>query len=242
MELIGRRRDRSTAHAAASHGEDLLGLLLDSGIDEGQVCDELVTMIIAGHETVATALTWTLMLLAEEGRVQEAVRSELGAKDAPPSLLDYGEALPWTRAVIDEALRLYPPAWVISRRAEAADVICDRIVPAGTMVIVSPWLLHRRGDIWDEPSAFRPERFLARDAGQAASFPSYLPFGQGPRLCIGRAFALGEMVVVLSRLLGRYRLSVTSAWQRPQPQARVALQPRNGMPLVLTRLPRGADD
>ena len=99
------------------------------------------------------------------------------------------------------------------------------------MVIVSPWLLHRRGDSWPDPLAFRPERFLGAGAGRSG----YLPFGQGPRLCIGREFALGEMVLVLSRLLAAYRIEVPQGWSRPAAQAQVAVHPRGGMPLVVTR-------
>lgn len=213
-----------------SHGDDLLGLLLDSDLGDGEIRDELVTMVIAGHETVAAALTWTLMLLAEHQQAQDRVSAELTAHPGPVSMLDHRDRLPWTRAVIDEALRLYPPAWALSRRSHRADVIGGIEVPAGTMVIVSPWLMHRRSDSWPDPLAFRPERFL--DAGPARS--GYLPFGQGPRLCIGREFALGEMVVVLSRLLRSHRVEVPEGWTRPSARAQVAVHPRGGMPLVLT--------
>jgi cytochrome P450 len=98
------------------------------------------------------------------------------------------------------------------------------------MVIVSPWLVHRRADSWEDPLVFRPERFL----GAAPTRSGYLPFGQGPRLCIGREFALGEMVLVLSRLLATHRVSVPDGWSRPAAEARVAVHPRGGMPLLLT--------
>jgi cytochrome P450 len=98
-------------------------------------------------------------------------------------------------------------------------------------VIVSPWLVHRRSDSWPDPLEFRPERFL----GTGAVRPDYLPFGQGPRLCIGREFALAEMVMVLSRLLPAYRLGLPPGWSRPAAQAQVAVHPRGGMPLVVTR-------
>ena len=147
------------------------------------------------------------------------------------SLLGHRETLPWTRAVIDEALRLFPPAWALSRRSLGADVIGGREVPAGTLVIISPWLMHRRADPWADPLAFRPERFLDPGAGRSG----YLPFGQGPRLCIGREFALGEMVMVLSELLRDHRIDVPPGWSRPQAQAQVAVHPRGGMPLVVTR-------
>ncbi len=236
VELIARRRTRGRLSSGGFHGDDLLGILLDSKLTDSEIRDELVTMVIAGHETVAAAMTWTLMLLAEHPQVQDRVRAELVGHAGPVSMLDHRDRLPWTRAVIDEALRLYPPAWAISRRSHGADVIGGIAVPAGTLVIVSPWLAHRRADEWPEPLAFRPERFLAAGAGRS----SYLPFGLGPRLCIGREFALGEMVVVLSRLLGAQRVELPQGWSRPAALAQVAVHPRGGMPLLLARPPRGS--
>jgi cytochrome P450 len=231
-ELIAERRARVPAVGGVHHGDDLLGLLLDSELTDREVRDELVTMVIAGHETVAASLTWTLMLLAEHEPAQERSRAELLALRRPVSLLDHRGELPWTRAVIDEALRLYPPAWVVSRRSEEEDVVGGVPVPAGTLAIVSPWLVHRRPDAWPDPSAFRPERFLRTGAGRHG----YLPFGQGPRLCIGRDLALGEMAVVLGRLLATHRIGLPTGWARPEPQAQVAVHPRGGMPLLLTPL------
>ncbi len=232
FELVAQRRARGPRASAGSHGDDLLGLLLDSDLTDAEIRDELVTMVIAGHETVAAALAWTLMLLAEHQPAQDRVRTELTAHAGPVPMLGHRDTLPWTRAVVDEALRLFPPAWAISRRSHRADVIGGRDVPAGTMVIVSPWLVHRRSESWADPLAFRPERFLSAGAGRSG----YLPFGLGPRLCIGREFALGEMVLVLSRLLGEYRLDLPPGWSRPVAQAQVAVHPRGGMPLVLTRV------
>ncbi len=230
-QLVSERRSRDRGASDTAYGDDLLGLLLASGLDDAQVRDELVTMVIAGHETVAGALTWTLMLLAEHPEAQQRLRDELAGLPGPVTLLDHRERIPWTRAVIDEALRLYPPAWAISRRSHAPDVVGGVEVPAGTLAIISPWLVHRRADCWPDPLAFRPERFL--DAGAARS--GYVPFGQGPRLCIGRDFALGEMAVVLDRLLAEHRVDVPRGGVRPEPQALVAVHPRGGMPLVLTR-------
>jgi cytochrome P450 len=230
--IIAERRARN-AHSAAgtAHGDDLLGLLLDSGMHDGEVRDELVTMVIAGHETVAAALAWTLMLLAEHPDAQDRVRAELDAHPGPVPLVGHRERLPWTRAVVDEALRLYPPAWAISRRSHRDDVVGGRPVPAGTLAIISPWLVHRRPDLWPDPEAFRPERFVG-----GTTRNGYLPFGQGPRLCIGREFALGEMVLVLAELLREHRVDVPAGWTRPVAEAKVAVHPRGGMPLVVRRL------
>lgn len=230
-ELIAQRRGHGRLPPGGSHGDDLLGLLLDSDMTDAEIRNEVVTMVIAGHETVAAALTWTLMLLAEHQPAQDRLRAELAGHSGPVSMLSHRGRLPWTRAVVDEALRLYPPAWALSRRSHAADVIGGLDVPAGTLVIVSPWLIHRRADSWPDPLAFRPDRFLDSGAGRSG----YLPFGQGPRLCIGREFALGEMVVLLGRLLASFRVELPQGWTRPPPQAQVAVHPRGGMPLVLTR-------
>jgi cytochrome P450 len=227
-EIVAERRARGSADGTV--GDDLLGLLLDSGLGDDEIRDELVTMVIAGHETVAAALAWTLMLLAEHPQVQDRVRAEVAAHRGPVPLVGQRELLPWTRAVVDEALRLFPPAWAISRRSESPDTIGGREVPAGSMAIISPWLTHRHEAWWPEPLAFRPERFL--DAGNRVA--AYLPFGLGPRLCIGREFALGEMVLVLARLLTAYRIDVPPAWSRPRPDTRVAVHPRGGMPLLVT--------
>lgn len=235
-DLMDQRRRRGAASDADTYGDDLLGLLLASGLSDEEIRDELVTMVIAGHETVAAGLAWTLMLLAEDQSAQDRVRAEVAAHAGPVSLLGHRETLPWTRAVVDESLRLFPPAWALSRRTVEPDVIGGRDVPTGTLVIVSPWLMHRRPASWPDPLAFRPERFL----GAGGSLPGYLPFGQGPRLCIGREFALGEMVVVLSRLLAAYRLEVPSGWRRPAAQAQVAVHPAGGMPLLLHPLPGAA--
>jgi len=237
-ELIAQRRARRPLSPGGSHGDDLLGLLLDSELTDGEIRDELVTMVIAGHETVAAALAWTLMLLAEHQPAQDRVRAELAGHVGPVPMLGHRDRLPWTRAAVDEALRLFPPAWALSRRSQRPDVVGGHAVPAGTLVIISPWLLHRRSDTWPDPQAFRPERFLDPGAGRSG----YLPFGQGPRLCIGREFALGEMVVVLARLLATHRVDVPEGWVRPAAQADVAVHPRGGMPLVVTAVSGGDRD
>lgn len=225
-------------------GEDLLGLLLRSaeaegGLSDREVRDELVTLVIAGHETVASALSWTLLLLADHPQVQAQLHDELDtvlAGHRSPGWADLS-ALRVTRAVVDESLRLFPPAWVVTRRAEADDEVCGVAVPAGTLVILSPWLLHRRATDWPEPLTFAPTRF----AGERSATPrgSYLPFGVGPRLCIGRDFALVETVLALATLLREHRVSLppdaAGRPRRPGVEASVTLRPRGGLPLVVHR-------
>jgi cytochrome P450 len=231
-ELIAERRSRGDPSTDGSHGADLLGILLDSELSDDEVSDELVTMVIAGHETVAAALAWTLMLLAEDQSAQDRVRAELAGHPGTVAMLGHRDTLPWTRAVVDEALRLFPPAWAISRRSQRPETLGGHELPAGAMVIISPWLVHRRAQSWPDPLAFQPERFLDPTARRSG----YLPFGQGPRLCIGREFALGEMVIVLSRLLPAHRLEVPQPWSRPAARALVAVHPHGGMPLVVRTL------
>lgn len=236
-EVIAERRSLGAAApggaapggAAGSYGDDLVGLLLASGMPDQQIHDELVTMVVAGHETVAGSLSWTLMLLAEHEEHQDRTYAELADLPTPVRLHDPRSRAPWTRAVLDEALRLYPPGWVLSRRAQHDDVVAGVPVPAGTLAIVSPWLIHRRADLWPDPEAFRPGRFLQEGAGRRG----YLPFGLGARLCIGRDFALGEMAVVLARLLRTHRVGLTPGWCRPEPLPRLTVQPRGGMPLIV---------
>ena len=228
--------------AGVTPGElDLLALLLraaDAGeVEPSAVRDELVTMVIAGHETVASSLTWTLHLLATHPGEQDAVHAELDAVLAgrAPAWEDL-PALVRTRAVVDESLRLFPPAWVVSRRATTADVVSGVDVPAGTVVLVSPWLLHRRGDVFDDPLAFRPARF----AGGADRVPrgAYVPFGAGARLCVGRDFALVEQVLLLAALLRDRRVAPVPG-HRVRVDALVTLRPRGGLPLrVLAALTR----
>jgi cytochrome P450 len=228
-ELVAARRARPD-----DAPDDLLGLLLRAA-DAGDVApdavrDEIVTMVIAGYETVASSLTWTLSLLADHPPVQDAVAAELGALGGPPGWADL-PALPLTRAVVDESLRLYPPAWVITRRAVTDDEVAGVAVPAGTVVIVSPWLLHRRPQAWPDPLRFDPGRFTAPRA--AAPRGDYLPFGVGPRLCIGRDVALVEAVLVLATLLRGRRVRRPGGARRPAVDALVTLRPRGGCPLLL---------
>jgi len=236
LDVVRRRRESGIRNDAT----DLLALLLRSsdastGLTDRELRDELVTLVIAGHETVASALTWSLHLLSRDDDVQNRLAAELddvlggrapGWDDLP--------RLTYTRAVVDEALRLYPPAWVVTRRARADDEVSGIAVPAGTLMIISPWLVHRRAQSWPDPERFDPQRFdPERSAAGPAARADYLPFGAGPRLCIGREFALVEAVLVLAGLLRGRRVSPVDAVP-PQVDALVTLRPRGGLRLRLT--------
>jgi len=238
--IVAGRRAGDLGADDAGAGADLLALLLaaagEGALTDREVRDEIVTMVIAGHETVASSLTWTLHLLAGEPDVQRRLHVELDAVLAGrrPRWEDLA-GLRYTRAVVEEALRLFPPAWVITRRAVADDEICGVAVPVGTLVILSPWLLHRRAQSWPEPLAFRPERFL--EAERATGRGDYVPFGAGPRLCIGRDVALAEATLVLATLLRDRTVRAPLDARPPQVEALVTLRPRGGLPLLL--VPRG---
>ena len=221
--------------------DDALGLLLaardDGDIDDRAVRDEVVTLVVAGHETVASSLTWTWWLLAAHPEVQEALRAELAAVlgGRAPTWDDL-TCLPWTRAVVDEGLRLYPPAWVVTRRSLRPDVLEGHDLPAGATVITSPYTLHRHPKAWAEPERFDPGRWVG-ERRASVERAAYAPFGAGPRLCVGRDLALVESVVLLAVLGQRFRFApLPGPW--PRVDARVTLRPRGGLPLRLSRTSR----
>lgn len=228
------------------HRPDMLGLLLASRDDDGrgltrrEIRDQVVTFIVAGHETVASALSWAWALLAAHPEAQMALQAEsdavLGGR--APTFADYAR-LPYARAVVDEALRLYPPAWLITRSAREPDTLAGASIPAGALLIISPWILHRHPDRWEDPDAFRPERFLAGSVDRSA----FLPFGAGPRLCIGRDFAYVEATLLLAALAGRFHLSLPAGDGIPPADPLVTIRPVGGVRAVVTprsREPRDA--
>lgn len=237
--LVEERRAAGPPAAAApgapggdDRAPDLLDLLLAHLEDPRAVRDEVVTLVVAGHETVASALVWALWLLAahpgEAAAVAAEARAVLG--DGPATVEAVGR-LTRARAVLDETLRLYPPSWVVTRRALADDVVAGVPVAAGTLVIISPWTLHRRAAAWPDPDVFDPARFRrAPGAPDPTRRADYVPFGAGPRLCIGRDFALVEATLVLARLLDRFELAVPTS-RAPRPRARVTVRPRRGVRL-----------
>jgi cytochrome P450 len=233
-DVVRRRRKQGIA----PEDGDLLAMLLraDDRLTDAEIRDELVTLVIAGHETVASSLTWTMHLLAGAPQVQERMHAELDAvlADRPPRWSDLPE-LSYTRAVVDESLRLYPPAWVITRRAQAADQVDGVAVPAGTLILISPWLLHRSAATWPDPLRFDPARFLGPESGRRRD--GYLPFGAGPRLCIGRDFALVEAALVLAALLRDRTVRHPPFTARPAVDALITLRPRGGLPLLLSPRP-----
>jgi cytochrome P450 len=221
-----------------SPGPDLLGLLIEAARSEPplpprEIRDELVAFLVAGHETTASALTWALWLLAGDPQAQDAVARELSEvlHGRVPTYADLDD-LPWTRAVLDEAMRLYPPVWLVSRRAMESDVLAGREIPAGALVIMTPYIAQRDPALWDEPTRFRPERFLDGHRRGASGDAVFWPFGLGPRMCIGRDFAYVEGMVVLATLLQRVRFARVPGVE-PTPAALVTLRPAEPLPLVV---------
>jgi cytochrome P450 len=214
--------------------QDMLDLLIAARDEQGtaltetEIRDQVVTFIVAGHETVASALTWTFALLAENPEVMRALQAEadavLGGNAA--QFADY-QRLPYARAVIDETLRLYPPAWLITRNSLGDDQLGGYEVPNGSLVIMSPWLLHRHPEVWANPDRFDPQRFIDGAVDRSA----FIPFGAGPRQCIGRDFAYVEAVLLLSSLVAHFDLEYPAGRQRPPAVPLVTMRPLGGLHL-----------
>ncbi len=235
------RRRAAMARDPAAVPRDLLTLLLeatdpetDEPLSDEEVKANLVTFIIAGHETTSNALTWTLFLLSRDAAARDAVEVEVD-RLLPEGRLASGrlDELHRTRAAIDEAMRLYPPAATISRQAVGPDRLGTLRIKAGTTVVVAPYVLHRHRLLWDAPEDFVPERFLPESRGRIDRF-AYLPFGAGPRVCIGASFALQEAVTVLATVMRGFRLSLAPG-HVVMPVQRVALRAKGGMPMIVHR-------
>jgi cytochrome P450 len=229
--IIEKRRALLSAGGEAPR--DLLTLLMSAkdpengrGIAEADVRANIVTFINAGHETTANALTWTLFLLSQSPEWR--ARAEADADQAFDSQgMVATERCEILRAVFEEALRLYPPAAMLARQAIADDELAGIKIPAGTVVTVSPYVLHRRRGLWDDPDAFDPSRFLGEQRDRIDRF-AYIPFGAGPRVCIGMAFAMQEGIVLLAYLLRNLRFDLVEG-HPVMPQQRVTLRPAKGM-------------
>jgi cytochrome P450 len=234
--LIDERRKAGEENA----GEDLLSLLLaardedGSLMDAAQVRDEALTLFLAGHETTANALAWSWYLLALHPEVEARFHAELDAVlgDRLPGAQDLPD-LPYTRQIFAESMRLYPPAWAVSRRAIEPVTIGGYPVPAGTGVLASQWVAHRDPRFFPDPLAFRPERWTEEfEAGLPKL--AYFPFGGGPRLCIGMGFARMEGGLLLATIGRRWRMRLVPG-QRVEPHPRITLRPKNGVWVTLSR-------
>jgi len=234
-ELAERRRSDAAEHF------DFLGMLVSARhrttgapMGERELIDEVMTLIIAGHETAASTLNSAWYLLSQHPEAQAKLHAELDAApwlDAPD--LAATEALPYTRSVLMETLRLYPAVWLLSRKSIGADVLAGCAIPAGVDVLLSPYLIHRHPHFWSEPESFRPER--SEFAQQTARPPlAYVPFSAGPRRCIGESMALFEMCVHLYQVARRYRLLYEPGQPMPL-EALINLRSRRPLMMQLQR-------
>ncbi len=227
--IIAERRQWPDEH------DDLLAMLMEArdeetgeGMSDKQLRDEVVTLFLAGHETTANALTWASYLLSAHVAIERRLRAEVDEvlQGRIPTASDLPK-LPYTRMVIDETLRLYPPAWITNRRAIEADTVCGYHIPAGATVSISPYVTHRDPTLWENPEGFDPERFSPeRSVGR--THYAYFPFGGGPRQCIGKGFALMEATLVLALLTQHYELHLVPG-RKVETEALATLRPRYGM-------------
>ncbi|WSB72183.1 cytochrome P450 [Streptomyces decoyicus] len=240
--IADRRAAGSTAGGAADEGDDLLSLLAAAGNDEDgsldatEVREQVLIFLLAGHETTATSLAFTLHLLArhpeEQARVREEIDRVLG--DRIPTAADL-DRLPYLTQALKESMRLYPAAPVVSRRAVEATEIGGFRIPSGADVVVAPWVTHRNPDLWEDPERFDPQRFAPEREAERHRY-AWFPFGGGPRACIGQHFSMLESVLALAMVLRAYELDAVDqevpvaagiTLQATGP-ARVRLRPRDG--------------
>jgi len=233
----------SRGHQPDREPKDLLARLIaardtDTGtrMTAKEVRDQVVTIFMAGHETTAQALAWTWYLLslhpAAEAKLHDELRAVLGGR-APQ--YDDLTNLHYTRMVIEESMRLYPPAHTMAREPVRGDYLLGHHIPAGALVLIVPWLLHRKRSLWENPHRFDPERFLPASVLARPRF-AYIPFGAGQRICIGAAFAMTEAMLILATAAQRYRLHLNSS-HPIEPQGLITLRPRHGLRMFLERRP-----
>ena len=240
VQAVVERRRQSTAehHDTLAH---LLRAQQEQGpggwLTDEQIRNELLTMILAGHETTATALTWTFHLLAQNPEAEAKLHAEIDAVlgERPPTADDVPQ-LRYTEMVLAEAMRLYPPAWVIGRPVLRDYAIGDYFVPAGTVFYICMYLLHRRPDFFPDPEQFQPER-MSPEQRAARHHYSYVPFGGGPHQCLGEQFAWLEGVLVLATIAQRWRLRSLPG-HVPELEPLITLQPKGGLPMIVERRAR----
>lgn len=235
-KTIDERRSQVHEH------DDLLSMLMTAEDEETgermsdqQLRDEVATFLGAGHETTAVALAWTWMLLSRHPQIAERLREEVAEvlSDRSPTFEDLGR-LPYTRMVLEESLRLYPPVWAVSRGVVEDDVIGGYRIPAKSLLLVSPYITHRHPAFWPNPEGFDPERFRPERSEGRPRF-AYFPFSGGPRICIGLEFALVEAQLVLAMTMQRYRLHLVPG-QLCHPDPIFTLRPKGGVLMTIDRV------
>ena len=237
--LAGRRA------GPASDAGDLLAMLLavrdeetGEGLTDGELRDQIITFIGAGHETTAVALAWTVFLLCRHPEAADRLRAEVAdALGVRTPTADDLPRLAYTRRVIEESLRVYPPVYAVIRDVVADDEIGGYHIPARSAVILSPYITHRHPDFWPDPEAFDPDRFLPERSAGRPRFAWY-PFLGGPHQCIGQEFAMMEMVLAVAMMVQGFRFHLAPG-ARAEPRPMVTLRPSGGMPVYLRPLDAG---
>jgi cytochrome P450 len=239
IDTIVSTRRRRIAEDPGVVPRDILTLLLEArdpetgeGLSEVEVRANILTFIAAGHETTANSITWSLFLLSQSPEWRARVQAEAD-RELDGDIDGIAERLVETRAVIEEAMRLYPPLAAISRAALAPDELAGEPIRRGTMVVIAPYVLHRHRALWADPDAFDPNRFLGGARERIDRF-AYLPFGVGPRICIGATFALQEASIVVATVMRHFTLELApghAVW----PVHRVTLRPSGGLPMIVRR-------
>jgi cytochrome P450 len=235
--LVAERTARSGADGG--DGDDVLSRLIastrqeaDSRVGETRMRDELITLLLAGHETTASTLGWTCHLLDRNPEVAERIRAEaievLG--DREPVYEDLRK-LAYTTMVVEEVMRLYPPVWILPREAQGDDEVGGYHVPAGSDVLVSPYTLHRHPAFWDEPERFDPDRFAPDRVADRPRY-AYIPFGAGPRFCVGSSLGMMEAVFVIAMIARELRLSTVAGYD-VVPEPMLSLRVRGGLPMTV---------
>jgi len=237
--IISTRRERIAADPDGAP-RDILTFLLNAAdpetgealLSEAEIRANILTFIAAGHETTANCISWSLFLLSQSGEWRERVEAEVDREfgGAPDGLAD---RIVETRAVIDEANRLYPPITAISRVALGRDELAGEPIKPGTMIVIAPYVLHRHRALWEKPDNFDPNRFLG-DARETIDRFAYLPFGVGPRICIGATFALQEASIVIGTIMRHFTLELVPGFT-PWPVQKVTLRPKSGLPMIVRR-------
>ncbi len=230
-----------TRRASGEDPGDLLGMLMAvrdedtrEGMSDKQLRDEVMTLVVAGHETTTNLLAWAFYLLSEHPDVARRLKTEVDQVlcGRVPTLADLPR-LAYTKQVIEESLRLYPPAWVFERQAVVDDEIKGYRLPKGSIIGISPWSIHRSPSLWNDPERFDPDRFLPAPVAARPKF-AYLPFGGGPRFCIGNGFAMMEAQVIVAMIAQKYSLDLVPG-HPVVPDPLVTLRPRFGMQMILNR-------
>lgn len=234
------RARRKTIESGDEPPSDFLSLLLNAGVDEGaplsdeEIIDNLITFLSAGHETTARALTWTFYLMSEAPEEYDRVVQEIDAAPldhTPPE--KWSDVLPFTTAMLKESMRLYPSASIFTRLALGPDKLGEHNIVPGTEVVTSSWVLHRHRKLWRNPDVFDPSRFLGAEADKISRF-AYLPFGKGPRVCIGASFSMQEMIIVLAVFLSRLKFRHVGK-EQPMPIMRITVQPSTPVEMIVER-------